>query len=265
MAPRNNAAFNWVRLALMRFYATRDEAARMRDLYRFVDELYDDPNQLSAALSEQAGQGIIGRFPVDIEDGATNCPANAYYPTPATRETVRSVGLPTAFPNGDPLPAAWGTLTLPPESAVVDVDAGDDLPPVSALADRAPEYMERASTSEATRMTFSPPTPPTVDWGAYTPAVRPVVPTADETLPAAITRVVPPMPEGTPVVTPTARADGGVTADTGTSDVAVAEVCGRCRDTYQTRLSLEAGASIDHDGRVCIDPTVDGLDVFLHD
>lgn len=102
---RPNTQKHWTALAVARYYERNDTACRARDLYRYVSELFDKPDQLVWALTKLDDEDTIDHIVVKspTKDGGRSN-TYAYYPTPITIEELRDLGEPTELPDGSPIP-----------------------------------------------------------------------------------------------------------------------------------------------------------------
>ena len=132
---RPNTKKHWTALTLARYYDEHQTAARARDLWPVLKEIYDDPNNLNRALNGLRKDDFIDHVPVKSpsrDGGKTK--TFAYYPTKTTIEQLRDIGEPTEMPDGSAIPD-----DINPSLTTSRATEGDnvDLPPSDVMA---PEY-----------------------------------------------------------------------------------------------------------------------------
>jgi len=119
---RPNTKIHWGALAVAKYYQKTGEAARLRDLYPTVREVFDTPDDLSASLANLLGTGTIdAKMCLSPSKNGGKTKTNAYYPTTITIEGLRDVGSPTKLTDGSAVPDYFST-DIPSER----VDAAED-------------------------------------------------------------------------------------------------------------------------------------------
>lgn len=118
-----NTKLHWTALAVARYYDRFGTACRGRDLYPYVRDIHDKPDDLISALA--ALKDVLGNISVKspIRSGGSTV-AFAYYPTSVTIEELRDIGEPTELPDGSPVPEDANTTI--PSARVAD---DEEVPP----------------------------------------------------------------------------------------------------------------------------------------
>jgi len=147
---RPNTKKHWTALTLARYYDEHQTAARARDLWPVLKEIYDDPNNLNRALGGLRKDDFVDHVPVKSpsrDGGKTK--TFAYYPTKTTIEQLRDIGEPTEMPDGSAIPD-----DINPSLTTSRATEGDDvaLPPSDVMA---PEYQTSYAGDGQRRTSYS--------------------------------------------------------------------------------------------------------------
>jgi hypothetical protein len=98
-----NTKRHWTALAVARFYEEHETAARARDLYPLLEDIFPNPDTLVAALFALNEQDVIDHMVITSPSKRGSSKVFAYYPTNITIEELRDLEEPTELPDGTPI------------------------------------------------------------------------------------------------------------------------------------------------------------------
>lgn len=109
---QTNTMSQWTVLAVAKHYEQYEMGARTRDLWPYLNNMFEAPNHLSSMLHSLNGNGHLGKVKTKARYTGTghggtneqNMTVSGFYPTEDSIEYLEERGEPTEYPDGSPVP-----------------------------------------------------------------------------------------------------------------------------------------------------------------